>query len=114
MDRPGYRLTKDAEELYDCFTSEYWNRGCECWTGCAPCGWCTHEGNPHNLRESEEYWMKEFDLEMMCLEAYIEIDRTIEHSVRMAIMRTDIDFAVSRALQELRMKKMYADFGVEG
>jgi len=31
------------------------NRGCICFTGCAPCSYCTHPGNPLN-QEVDECW----------------------------------------------------------
>lgn len=54
--RTGYRLTYDAECLYN-----DWQEigGCSCHTGCAPCSSCTHDGNPISLEENDEAWEKD-------------------------------------------------------
>lgn len=31
------------------------NRGCICFTGCAPCSFCTHPGNPFN-QDVDDCW----------------------------------------------------------
>lgn len=33
------------------------DRGCVCFTGCAPCSWCTHPGNPLNQNEDDNAWV---------------------------------------------------------
>jgi hypothetical protein len=41
-----YILTDEAQHDRDMFEIEQRSRGCSCWTGMAPCNWCTHPGNP--------------------------------------------------------------------
>lgn len=36
------------------------DRGCICFTGCAPCSFCTHPGNPLN-QEIDECWEEVYD-----------------------------------------------------
>lgn len=33
------------------------DRGCICFTGCAPCSFCTHPGNPLNQNENDDAWL---------------------------------------------------------
>lgn len=33
------------------------DRGCICFTGCAPCSFCTHPGNPLNQNENDDVWL---------------------------------------------------------
>lgn len=55
------QLTADAQFDRDDFERkdpEYGrlsDRGCVCFTGAAPCSFCTHPGNPHN-QEVDECW----------------------------------------------------------
>lgn len=51
--RTGYRLTYDAECLYN-----DWQElgGCSCHTGCAPCRSCHNDGHPISLEENDEAW----------------------------------------------------------
>lgn len=56
MSMEGMRLTEAAQAERDDFeryTREY--GGCSCFTGAAPCGHCTHPGNPHN-QEADSCW----------------------------------------------------------
>lgn len=48
------RLTADAEHDRAEYESEH--RGCHCFMGCAPCGDCTHPGNPRNQEEDPDAW----------------------------------------------------------
>lgn len=51
-------LTDDAEAEADDFRRiGYHHSGCSCFTGCAPCSWCTHPGNPLNLEEDDSAWV---------------------------------------------------------
>lgn len=50
-------LTDEAQAEEDAFTSDCKDRGCVCWTGCAPCSFCTHPGNPANLAEDDSAWV---------------------------------------------------------
>lgn len=56
IEKPERQLTEQAQadradfERYD---SEY--GGCSCFQS-APCGWCTHPGNPHNQDEFDDCW----------------------------------------------------------
>ena len=54
-------LTEEAEAEADDFRRVQKDRGCVCFTGCAPCGWCTHPGNPLNLGEDDEAWVMGFE-----------------------------------------------------
>lgn len=51
--RTGYRLTYDAECMYN-----DWQEigGCSCHTGCAPCRSCHNDGHPISLEENDEAW----------------------------------------------------------
>ncbi|PMS26051.1 hypothetical protein C0Z16_27910 [Paraburkholderia rhynchosiae] len=52
-------LTPEAQAERDDFKAiGYEDRGCTCFTGCVPCGWCTHPGNPLNQDEDESCWME--------------------------------------------------------
>lgn len=55
--RTRLRLTEWAEAEADDFSRTQEDRGCVCFTGCAPCGWCTHPGNPLNLNEDDDAWV---------------------------------------------------------
>lgn len=37
------------------------DRGCICFTGCAPCSFCMHPGNPMNQAEDDDAWEEVFD-----------------------------------------------------
>lgn len=52
-------LTPEAERELGQFEADYGELGCVCFTGCAPCGWCTHPGNPLNQAEDETAWVEE-------------------------------------------------------
>lgn len=58
--RVGYRLTYDAECLYN-----EWQEigGCSCHTGCAPCSSCCSDGNPISLEENDEAWEPNYTIE---------------------------------------------------
>ena len=43
------------QELSDDFYTNYNDRGCSCFIN-APCSWCTHPGNPHNLENTDDAW----------------------------------------------------------
>lgn len=64
-DKPPKRvrlcLTAEAEAEADDFRRVQEDRGCVCFTGCAPCGWCTHPGNPLNLAEDDDAWVMGFE-----------------------------------------------------
>lgn len=49
------RLKDWAEEYRERFETHYDGYGCSCFQS-APCGWCTHEGNPLNQAEDEDCW----------------------------------------------------------
>lgn len=55
--RDGYKLTYDGELQYQNWLDL---GGCTCFTGCAPCSSCTHEGHPYSLEEDDEAWEPEF------------------------------------------------------
>ncbi len=59
------RLTEEAQfdrdDFEACHVTEdgaysLADRGCICFTGCAPCSFCTHPGNPLNQEERDECW----------------------------------------------------------
>lgn len=52
-------LTLEAELDRERFDRNYRNRGCDCFTGCAPCNWCTHPGNPINQEDDDKCWERE-------------------------------------------------------
>jgi hypothetical protein len=60
--RVGYKLTHDAECLYDNWLEI---GGCTCFLGCAPCRSCTDEGNPLSLEENDEAWEIDEEVEDM-------------------------------------------------
>lgn len=49
-------LTPEAEADRIDFHSEYGDGNCYCHLGAAPCGSCTHPGNPINQVEDESCW----------------------------------------------------------
>lgn len=53
--RDGHELTEEAENLYHQWCTDYEDRGCTCFIS-PPCGHCTHEGNPRNIEESDDFW----------------------------------------------------------
>lgn len=54
-DRTGQRLVEWAAEAAEQFDLKYEDSGCCCFT-CAPCGWCTHPGNPSNQEDDDSCW----------------------------------------------------------
>jgi hypothetical protein len=54
--RPYEELKPEYQELYDMFDDGQGQDGCYCHS-CPPCGWCTDEGNPQNLNETDEAWV---------------------------------------------------------
>ncbi len=50
--RVGYRLTEEAEAAIDV----YYESGCYCHTGCAPCGRCEHGCSLKTAYEIDEFW----------------------------------------------------------
>lgn len=56
LERPGFRLTAEAENDSADFEREYGSiNGCRCHL-CPPCSYCTHPGNPANLEEDDSAW----------------------------------------------------------
>lgn len=51
---PERQLTEEAQSERRQFESE--TGGCYCHTGAAPCGHCTHPGNPLNQEEDDSAW----------------------------------------------------------
>lgn len=49
LDRDDFEREHDGE----CSLAD---RGCVCFTGCAPCACCTHPGNPRNQVEDDAVW----------------------------------------------------------
>ena len=56
------------------------DRGCVCWTGCAPCSYCVHPGNPRNQEEDEDAWQEVFDLDELVAAARKVVADSIEAS----------------------------------
>lgn len=48
-------LKPEYQDVADDFELHYADRCCTCHMN-APCSWCTHEGNPHNLMENDDAW----------------------------------------------------------
>lgn len=69
-----------AENEYRDFKEEMEDCGCVCWTGCAPCSFCTHPGNPRNLEEDEDAWQTVFDLDEMVAAARKVVADAVEAS----------------------------------
>lgn len=60
---PNFRrlyLTDEWQEIADDFEEHFEDRGCTCFLGKPPCGYCTHPGNPICLDETDEAWVDEF------------------------------------------------------
>lgn len=49
------RLKPEYEHLNYQFNRDFKDTGCSCFLN-PPCGYCTHEGNPLNLEETEDAW----------------------------------------------------------
>lgn len=45
---------QEAEDSFACYMEERGN-GCTCFIS-APCGYCTHPGNPIAIEETDEFW----------------------------------------------------------
>jgi len=58
MSRIGMVLKPEWQEVADEFFSNMRDRGCTCFIS-PPCSYCTHEGNPTNLDETDEAWESE-------------------------------------------------------
>lgn len=111
----GKRLTAEGQALEDEFFAEYLSkgRGCYCWR-CAPCSYCTHLGNPISLECADDLWEEELiDLELMELEARMEIERVVEFEARIVQLAVGNAFAIDKAEANVRMKKLYNEFGVK-
>jgi len=50
-------LTEEYEALSSDFNFEYMDGGCSCHIG-APCGYCTHPGNPLCLDGNDDAWVR--------------------------------------------------------
>lgn len=61
--RVGYRLKDFAEKDREDFDDYYGDRGCACFIS-APCGCCTHPGNPLNQAEDDDCWEIDTEEEM--------------------------------------------------
>lgn len=75
--KPEKRLKDWAEEDRERFETHYDGYGCSCFQS-APCGWCTHEGNPLNQVEDEDAW-----------EFVDPIDRLVEEAL--LLLKQDIN-----------------------
>jgi len=53
-------LTDEAQVQEDEFRAHYEHLGCSCHIS-APCGSCTHPGNPMNLAEDDDAWVMGHD-----------------------------------------------------
>lgn len=58
--RPGFRLTKEAEDAREEFI--HYDMGCSCHIS-PPCSGCTHPGNPANQDEDDSCWEPDTDEE---------------------------------------------------
>lgn len=73
-------LTPDAKAERDEF--EATSPGCYCHTGCAPCGHCTHPGNPLN-QEDDSCW-QEVGPELVKVSTDELIGKALDHAVAIA------------------------------
>ena len=60
--RHGYLLTEEGMDLYDEFYIGHEESGCSCHI-CPPCGYCTHPGNPDNIKETDSLWVPDPSVE---------------------------------------------------
>lgn len=51
-------LTEEADNDRAEFTRTVGDQGCSCFQA-APCGFCTHPGNPRNQEEDDDCWTEE-------------------------------------------------------
>ena len=58
MGRKGMVLKPEWQEVADDFFFSMRDRGCSCFIS-PPCNYCTHEGNPANLDETDDAWESE-------------------------------------------------------
>lgn len=58
MSRKGMVLKPEYQEVADEFWFTYRGEGCRCFIS-PPCSYCTHEGNPANLEETDDAWESE-------------------------------------------------------
>jgi len=55
--REGYELKRQYREMYLLWMSAYNGGNCSCHIN-PPCSCCTDEGNPNNLMENDDAWVK--------------------------------------------------------
>jgi hypothetical protein len=48
------KLKPEFQKLSDEFEADFAGMSCYCHL-CAPCSWCVHPGNPHNLELEDAY-----------------------------------------------------------
>ncbi len=58
MNRKGMVLKPEYQIVADEFWFTFRDQGCTCFTS-PPCNYCTHEGNPANLDETDDAWESE-------------------------------------------------------
>lgn len=108
-------LTEEGEALEYEFWSEYRDRGCSCWTGCAPCSYCTHPGHPISLECTDELWeeIEVFDIDDLVKNAQNAVREVVELKATaiMAVMEWEAMLLETKV--HGRMIRMYEDFGVD-
>lgn len=101
----GRILTEDAATRRAEFEEYYGSGNCSCFQ-VAPCGSCTHTGNPANQEEDDESWenitVKLFPLEEGGYEIDMYSDRT--HIRRDASEFSDVGAEIMAGLAQLRLE----------
>lgn len=77
-----YELKREWQVVADDFMEIYGDSGCTCFLS-PPCGYCTHEGNPNNLEESDDAWAKspaDMEVEAVAYLAWVIKSMVLQHS----------------------------------
>lgn len=75
-------LKPEWEEIQCDFFRLYRDHRRVCFIGCAPCPYCTHDGNPLNLEETEEAWEEIFDVGEACESALNRLEASLEKALK--------------------------------
>lgn len=116
MSMEGMRLTEAAQadrDDFERYSREY--GGCSCFTGAAPCGHCTHPGNPYN-QEDDSCWQPDEEDEPMKVTRYdpemIRTDRWERASMEKSLDGDYVEFDDYETLRKERdAMAIYRDSG---